>query len=170
METSITTTTPSAGEAANAEYSRIMTDPTHPMHDGYKRSDEKVLDHISNLYRHAYPASRAGQDAALSDKPKDGNATALPGGALESSPEDRLAQAETEARLRHVLGDEYSEVMREAGLGAACLFAGPKGLEALDLVAPAITELGVHAEVMAIRFLSELGKLRQAHLQQGGIR
>lgn len=38
---------------ASSEHAKIMTDPKHPMHEAYKRSDPKVLEHIQNLYREA---------------------------------------------------------------------------------------------------------------------
>ncbi len=40
-------------EEARAEYAKIMTDKTHPMHEGYKRGDPKVKAHIDGLYKKA---------------------------------------------------------------------------------------------------------------------
>lgn len=43
-----------SGEAAREEVSKIMTDKTHPMHDGYWRQEPTVLAHIEELYKKAY--------------------------------------------------------------------------------------------------------------------
>jgi len=44
---------PSGDGSANAasEHTKIMTDPKHPMHEAYRRSDPKVLEYIDGLYR-----------------------------------------------------------------------------------------------------------------------
>lgn len=42
------------GDDVRAEVARIMTDKTHPMYEGYRRQDKKVLDHVDELYRKAY--------------------------------------------------------------------------------------------------------------------
>ncbi len=59
METSVATTTPSAGEAPRQELERIMTDSSHPMYDGYKRNDAQVHTYLDGLYRKAYPTTMA---------------------------------------------------------------------------------------------------------------
>jgi hypothetical protein len=38
-------------EEARAEYSKIMGDPTHPMHEGYLRRDAKVEQYVNDLYK-----------------------------------------------------------------------------------------------------------------------
>lgn len=43
-----------SGEEAKAELAKIMSDPTHPDHAGYKRADEKVMAKIREMYKAAY--------------------------------------------------------------------------------------------------------------------
>lgn len=43
-----------SGDDVRAELSKIMNDKTHPMYEGYKRSDAKVLAYIEELYKKAY--------------------------------------------------------------------------------------------------------------------
>ncbi len=168
--TAVTTLVP---DQAKAEYARVLSDPTHEHHAGLLRRDPKAEQYVDELYRKAYGSAPINFSQGIevtgrsAPDPTNMDQVSAPDGPTLSR-EDRFEQAQTEARLQSVLGDEYSGVMREAGIGAATLFSGPKGLEALDLVAPAITALGVHAEVLAIRFLSELGRLWQS--QQGGSR
>ena len=42
------------GEDVRAEVAKIMTDKTHPMHEGYLKRDPKVQEHIDGLYKKAY--------------------------------------------------------------------------------------------------------------------
>jgi hypothetical protein len=41
-------------EDARAEYARILSDPTHPQYEGFKRQDKKALEYVNNLYSRAY--------------------------------------------------------------------------------------------------------------------
>ena len=43
-----------SGEKAKEEYAKIISDPTHPMYEGYRRRDPKVESYITELYRSAY--------------------------------------------------------------------------------------------------------------------
>lgn len=43
-----------SGEKAKEEYAKIISDPAHPMHEGYTRRDPKVEKYIDGLYRSAY--------------------------------------------------------------------------------------------------------------------
>lgn len=45
------------GAAALEELTKIQTDSTHPMHKGFMANDPKVQEHISGLYRKAYPGT-----------------------------------------------------------------------------------------------------------------
>lgn len=42
------------GEVVKAELGRIMSDPTHPMHERYKQGDPKVQEYINGRYRKVY--------------------------------------------------------------------------------------------------------------------
>lgn len=41
-------------DEVRAELAKIMSDRTHPMHEGYHRGDKKVMEHIDGLYKKAY--------------------------------------------------------------------------------------------------------------------
>jgi hypothetical protein len=41
-------------DAVRTEVARIMTDKSHPMHEGYWRKDPAVMQHIDTLYKKAY--------------------------------------------------------------------------------------------------------------------
>ena len=43
-----------SGDDVRSELARIMTDKSHPMHDGYWRNDPKVKAHVDDLYKKAY--------------------------------------------------------------------------------------------------------------------
>jgi len=43
-----------SGEDVREEMAKIMTDPSHPMHEGYKRQDPKVERYLDGLYRSAF--------------------------------------------------------------------------------------------------------------------
>lgn len=45
------------GQQAREELVKIQTDQAHPMHLGYKQNDPKVMEHILDLYRKAYPGN-----------------------------------------------------------------------------------------------------------------
>ncbi len=65
------TTTPSnpAGAAARTEYAKILSDKTHPMHEGLMRNDPTVNAHIGGLYRKAYPTTDNPQGAESPGEP-----------------------------------------------------------------------------------------------------
>jgi len=43
-----------ASDEIKAELARIMSDKTHPMHEGWVRRDPKVLEHVDSMYRKGY--------------------------------------------------------------------------------------------------------------------
>ena len=45
------------GEDVKAELGRIMSDKTHPMHDGWNRRDPKVLSAVDEMYKKAHPGT-----------------------------------------------------------------------------------------------------------------
>jgi len=50
-------TTGVSPDDVRSELARIMTDKTHPMHAGYHQRDAKVLAHITDMYKKAYPGT-----------------------------------------------------------------------------------------------------------------
>jgi hypothetical protein len=120
-----TLSTPAA-DATREEYSRIMFDPTHPMHAGYKVHDPKVEAHINKLYERAYvtppnkpPEVIVGDGHAIFDSSRD-KAPALdlppvvPNDGLSFTSDitgaDRIEHARTEAltTLQREFGAEFT--------------------------------------------------------------
>jgi hypothetical protein len=148
-----------AGVEARQELARIISDPTHPMHEGYTRADKQVMDHIEGMYTKAYGGSSAPGETGRS-------LATWPGETPEQDAmtrEDRVAQTEVETMLRQTLGTDYDTSMRDMRIGASHLFSIPDGEKTLAAFAPIITELGPLAEVRAIRFLAELGEMIRTH-------
>lgn len=56
MTASDATPTP-AGLQAREEYGKVMSDPTHPMFEPFKRRDPTAETYIDNLYKKSYPAT-----------------------------------------------------------------------------------------------------------------
>jgi len=46
------------GEEAQAELQKIMTDPTHPLYEDFKRNGKKSNDYINDFYRRAYGSGK----------------------------------------------------------------------------------------------------------------
>jgi len=156
--------TSSAGEAATAEHKAIMTDPNHPMHAGFKRNDARVHAHIDQLYKKAYGSApvQFGQGIEITSSlstPQQSADLSQSAEAEALTPEARAAAMEFDSTLRLVLGDGYDEEMSAMRLGSARLFGTPETVKAFDVLAPILTDLGVHAQVAGVRFLSQIGRL-----------
>lgn len=54
-----------SGKAAQAEYADIISNPKNERHEGWKKSDPKVMQYIDELYRKAYPGNVLEQGKAL---------------------------------------------------------------------------------------------------------
>jgi hypothetical protein len=144
-----------AGEQVRQELSRIMSDPTHPMHEGYSRGDRQAMDHVERMYTKAYGGGSAPGETGRS-------MTTRPGETPEqdtTTREDRAAAGAVDAQLRLVFGDRYDSEMSSMRVASQHLFATAEGAQALAALAPLVSELGPLAEVRAIRFLAELGQL-----------
>ena len=148
-----------AGAQVRQELTRIIGDPTHPMHAGYARGERQVMDHIEGMYTHAYGGSPAPVETgrSLTTRPSE---TPEPDAMTR---EHRVAQTEVEAMLKQSFGDSYDGEMSNMRVGASRLFAIPDGEKALAAFAPIITELGPLAEVRTIRFLAEIGEMIRTH-------
>lgn len=153
MDTS-TEVAPSLGEAAKAENVAIMTDPNHPMYEGFRRNDPRVNDYIDGLYRKAY-----GSAPVIS-----GNAGIEVTTQLTPSMDD---EASFNALLRTTFKEQYDATMRDMHSGAAHLVASPEHVKALDLFLPLLKELGADGEIAGVKFLAEIGRLHINH--QGGM-
>jgi hypothetical protein len=137
-------------DAARAEMTEIATNPTHPKHAGYRSGDPAVSAYLQALYQKAVPTTPS---APAPQHDADQGTT----------PEDRVAQAEVEERLRQSFGDSYDGEMANMRTASQHLFATTEGQQALAALAPILTNLGPLAEVRAIRFLAELGDMIQTH-------
>jgi hypothetical protein len=113
-----------AAEAAHAEYSKVMSDPTHPHYEGLQRGDESALNYIANLYKGVSgPIStvvdaevftpRADTPPAQSPAPgfsvvddREERELAVTGG---DDPEERLQRAQEHAlaSVRQDLGEDF---------------------------------------------------------------
>ena len=148
-----------AGEAAFAEYAKVVNDPTHPHHHGLKRGDKAANDYVDALYRKAYGNKQVALDAnpgLSSETPRP-----EPHGHETHAPEDTVAETEVDTMLRRTFGDEYDTTMRDMRIGAGRLFGSDEGRALLDTLSPLIVDLGPEAEVAGIRFLSHLGQIAQ---------
>lgn len=138
-------TTPAA-LAAREEYSAIMTDTKHPMHAGYLAGNKQVNDHIDGLYAklaQTAPPAKTESLVLVDDMSGDGE-----------------AQVEIEIALRNELGSDYDDTMANMKRGASHVFAGDEGQAALTVLSHRISELGPQAEVLGVRFLSEIAKFK----------
>lgn len=168
MTETSTELTPSAGEAVRTELSRIMNDPTHAWHGGYKRNDPEVSARIDAMYRKVYGEAPAFPDRGitvtssfLTPPPSHADAESM-------EQEARHAQVQAELRLQQAMGDSFEPELRSARSMAARMFATPESLKVLDEVfAPLISGLGPHGEALAVRFLAELNRLHTNHHAKG---
>lgn len=153
------------GEAVRTELSRIMSDPSHPMHAGFQRNDAAVSAHIDSLYRKVYGSAPAFPDRGITvsfSTPPPSHADA------ESEQEARHAQVQAELRLQQAMGDSFEPELRSARSMAARMFANAESLKVLDEVfAPMISELGAPAEALAVRFLADLDRLHTNTQRKG---
>jgi len=165
MTETATELTPLA-EQATAEYRRVLNDPTHPHYEGLRRGDAQAENFVNDLYRRAHGSAPAvfGQGIEVTSTPQSANTDP---GSVALSRETSVAQTEIETMLRRTFGEEYDSEMRDMRVGASHLFSQPDSVKVLDEVfAPVITRLGSCAEVAAIRFLAQLGRL--SHTPTGG--
>lgn len=148
--------------AATTELRSILSDPLHRLHEPLMRGDPQVNEYLDGLYR---GASQGGPSATKdpSSPPR------LPTPPMEQpiTLEERVATTAYDDFLRQYFGEEYDGVMSSMGSGARALFTTPEARQALEVFSDAIIGLGPHAEILGIRFLSDLGHLVQAK-QQGG--
>lgn len=160
--------TSSADHSPLAELARIRTDPAHPLHAGFVRNDPHVRAQIEGLYTRHYGAAavQLGPRSPLDDA-TTGTAPPIPPDEAAQSPEERLAQHQVEETLRHTFGDDYETIMFNARIGAGHMFENPETTQALEHLSTLVTSLGPEAEVLAVRFLSQVGQL---HTQRRSMR
>jgi hypothetical protein len=152
----------SAGEAVRTELSKIMSDPSHPHYEGFRRRDPKAEEYVNDLYKRTYGAERVtfGHGVTIeSALPAPQQSTADPDSEGPSR-EARHAQAQAELRLQQAMGDSFEPELRSARSMAAQLFTSAESLKVSDEVfAPLISGLGPHGEALAVRFLADLNRL-----------
>jgi hypothetical protein len=146
-----------AGEALRTELADIASNTAHPLHAGYTRGDADVMRQIDEKYQQVYGA---GQVAVGNEEVGISRDAADAAGETTLTGEDLIAHTEVNALLQSVFGDSYESEMRDMRIASAQLFGtGPDGHAALSLFADHVTSLGPQAEVAAVRFLAELGRL-----------
>jgi hypothetical protein len=155
METE-TASTP-AGEAATAELSKIMSDTTHPHHDGYRRGDQKALDYVRDVYRKAYGTKQVELGEGL--RVTTGAADPEPG----ETPEEADARERNEvilAPLKQEWADDFDRRFASARQGARTLFA--ERAEVLDDLGGLIRkQYGPKGETLALKFLADLEAINE---------
>ena len=157
-----TPTTNTAGDAVRAEYAKILSDPTHPLHAGLWRGDKAVDDHINALYAKAYSTPRSAEDAPASIGTP---APSQPGETSEQA-EIRERNALIMAPLRQEWGDAYHARLTRAVGSARTLFGGEGWGDVFEELGAIIRqEYGPAGETAAIRFLDALAGIKQ---QYGG--
>lgn len=156
METESTSTP--AGEAATAELSKILSDPSHPDHAGYLRNDEGVHAKVREMYAKAHGTSPAPVDGGLR----------VTTGAVDPEPGETPEQAEARVRndvilapLKTEWGPDFDQRFSTVRAAAQALFTGE--------LEPALDELGTRirlaygtkGETAALKFLAELEAIKQ---------
>ena len=140
-----------AGADAEAEYAKMMSDPTHPHYAGLRRGDKESEAYANGLFRKAYGTAPV---------PIESDAEPVP---ADLSP-DAQAQIECETHLRAAFGHDYDATMTAMASGAKFLFEGDEGQTALATLADRLAGLGSKAEALGVKFLADLAQLNQ----QGG--
>lgn len=120
-----------AGIAAREEYVKILSDPTHPHHDGLKRNSKAANDYVTELYRKAYSNAPATIEDGLSVT------TGGPDDVSALSAEDAQAMA----ALRQEWGTDYEAHLGDAQFGSSRL-ARVLGGEVDDLTAAVLAAGG----------------------------
>lgn len=142
------------GEAATTEYAMIMSDPTHPMHAGYRRGEKSVMDHIEKMYRDAYPGTGESETGrSVTTGGTEDSAPAL-------APEDvQLVEA---LRSESEWGTRFEEHLSEARWGSSRL-TQKLGAEAEDLTT-ACLDAGLDLKQI-LKIASHFERRRREHEQ-----
>jgi hypothetical protein len=149
-----------AGLQAREEYAKVMSDPTHPMFEPFKRRDPTAETYIDNLYKHAYPAT-------LSHTPESVSI----GGPVPTQPGETPEDAEIRARneviltpLRQEWGPHYEARFSGVRATAQQLFGGEGWGEVFDDLGATIRQhYGPAGETAALRFLDALADIQHNH-------
>ena len=144
-----------AGLQAREEYAKVLSDPTHPMFEAFKRRDPAAEAYIDKIYKHAYPSTISHNAESISI-----------GGPVPTQPGETPEDAEIRARNEVILsplktdwGPQFE--MRFSGVRAVAqqLFGGEGWGEVFDDLGTAIrTHYGPAGETAALRFLAALAE------------
>jgi hypothetical protein len=142
-------------DAAKAELTKMISDPTHPDHLGYLRNDPQVRAKIAAMYKTAVPETTApGTPPA-----------ATPGREPDQAPtmtlEDRAARTEADAMVREALGPTYEADIADVEHELRYLTSDEQGQRAYQVFASRIGGLGPRADVLTVKYLRDLRKLRK---------
>ncbi|TKB72528.1 MAG: hypothetical protein E8D46_13030 [Nitrospira sp.] len=150
----------SAGLQAREEYAKIMSDPTHPMFEPFKRRDPAAEAYIDGLYKNAYPATLSHTPESVSI----GGPVPTQPGETEEQAADRTRNDLILAPLRQDWGSAYDARMSGAGLAARALFGAEGWGEVFeDLGATIRQHYGPAGETAALRFLDALADIKTNH-------
>ena len=143
------------GEAARAEYAKILSDATHPMHAGLMRRDPAVERHINDLYRRAYPVPSARESESVSI----GEPVPIQPGETPDQAADRVRNEVILSPLKTEWGPDFDTRMSGVRAVARDLFGGEGWGEVFDELGAAIrTHYGPAGETAALRFLAALAE------------
>lgn len=154
MTESDATPTP-AGLQAREEYAKVMSDPTHPMFEPFRRRDPTAETYIDNLYKHAYPSTVSHNAESISI-----------GGPVPTQPGETSEDAEIRARNEVILsplktewGPHFEAHMSGVRAVARDLFGGEGWGEVFDDLGATIRmQYGPAGETAALRFLAALAE------------
>ena len=146
-----------AGLQAREELAKIMSDPAHPMHAGYKRNEKPVQDHLDAIYKKAYgtaPVEIGGGESITI------------GGPVEPQPGETAEDAEVRARnevilapLKQEWGPNYDRRFAAAQVGLRTLFEGQG--EMLDHLGERIRLVyGPKGEAAVLKLFAELEDIK----------
>lgn len=145
-----------AGLQAREEYAKIISDPQHPMYEGFRRGEKSVMNHIDTIYKKAYPDTVPREELSMSTSEREQaglSATAL-------LPED--AQAVEALRSESEWGAQFEEHLSAARFGSSRLTQA-RGAEAEDLTT-ACLDAGLDLKQI-LKIASHFERRRHEHEQ-----
>ena len=151
-----------AGLQAREEYAKVLSDPTHPMYEPFKRRDPAAEAYIDGLYKNAHPTTPSHRPESVSI-----------GGPVPTQPGETPEQAADRARNEVILsplktdwGPQFETRFSGVRAVAQQLFGGEGWGEVLDDLGATIRmQYGPAGETAALRFLNALAEIKT---KQGG--
>ena len=146
-----------AGLQAREEYAKVMSDPTHPMFEPFKRRDPTAETYIDNLYKQAYLPTPSHTPESVSI-----------GGPVPTQPGETPDQAAERVRndvilspLKTEWGPQFETRFSGVRATAQQLFGGEGWGEVFDDLGATIRQhYGPAGETAALRFLDALADIK----------